>query len=645
MNHNFELTFISVALRNFLSFGNNLTLIPLNEPGTTLIVGENLDNTTQGNTSNGCGKSTIINAIIYALYGEPLSDIKLDNLVNNINERDMEVTVEFIKNNIQYKIKRERKTKQGNNIFVYINGEDKTEAGTADKQIAKIIGLPYELFVRSAVFSDLLPSFLNLKTSEQNEFMEELFSITMLSEKAENLKELIKTNESNLKLIQVKIEHQEREHVQLEQQKEKLKKHISDWESSHIQNINTAKLSVVKSQSDYDLAIENANAEIVTYTRSYESLDDTRDYEQLKLNRKTLDNLKVVEMQLKQEQSNYKKDLLAIDTAHKTTKKKINELTNELVELKKNQCPYCHQEFLDTKTKIDEINSNMDKLFTTLEDIEKSQTQILADEQSCAEQYNELLIEMAAVKDAPTFEQIANWEREPEKRLQLIEQAKQKLENLLKPNNPYSKLVDTAVQKISEVEQEVNPYIEMYDELLNTKLEKIDYTEIDDINTEIFHQKFLLKLLTKKDSFIRKAILNKSIPFLNKRLHQYLQTIGMIHKVEFMHDLSAKISLYGKNLNFGQLSAGQRARVNIALSMAFRDVLQHNHFSMNIWFLDEILDHNLDNQGVNDVAKLIKQKAKEENIGLYIVSHRDEIHGILDKTMTVQMIKGFSYIK
>ena len=156
--------------------------------------------------------------------------------------------------------------------------------------------------------------------------------------------------------------------------------------------------------------------------------------------------------------------------------------------------------------------------------------------------------------------------------------------------------------------------------------------------------KFLMKLLTKKDSFVRRVLLNKNLPFLNQRLQYYLTSLGLSHQVEFTHEMTASISQFGRVMDFGNLSNGQRARVNLALSFAFRDVLQSLHERINICMLDEVLDVGLDTIGVQNAARMLKRKARDENLSLYIISHRDEIDSAFDRTMTVQMKEGFSQI-
>jgi len=128
-------------------------------------------------------------------------------------------------------------------------------------------------------------------------------------------------------------------------------------------------------------------------------------------------------------------------------------------------------------------------------------------------------------------------------------------------------------------------------------------------------------------------------------LQKYLSDLDLPHQVEFTHEMTASISRFGHPMDFGNLSNGQRARVNLALSFAFRDVLQSMHEFVNICMLDEVLDVGLDAVGVQAAARMLKRKARDEKLALYIISHRDEIDSAFDRKMIVQMEGGFSSIR
>lgn len=583
------LRFHSISLRNFMSYGNNTTVVQLDHSGTTLIVGEDLDNTTNGQGANGVGKSTIINAVAYAMYDKPISNISKDNLVNNINKKNMEVSVEFTApNGKRYTIKRTRKTKAGaagNAVYVYEEGKDITpdSVSNANVLIEKIIGIPYELFVRIVVFSASHTPFLDLPTTShyaanQRDIIEELFGLTMLTTKAERLKEIIKDTEGRLQTNRVKIESLEKEQERYRTQLESAKKRVISWEDSNAETI-----------TELESKLESVASVNVDEQREF--------HNQLAELKKSL-NTALEEQRL-------------LETAIKGLEKKKKKLDEELEHLRDSKCPYCLQAFADGKAKIADIEAQVATL---------------------VESINAHSEDLVLVED-----NISKLSRDHEDVKSKI--VVSNIDELITISNQSANIV----AKIAELKDAVNPYIEPLDELTSMAIEPVNYDEINKITKEIEHQKFLLKLLTKKDSFVRKTLLNKNIPFLNQKLQGYLTVLGLPHKVEFTHEMTASISQFGHELDFGNLSAGQRARVNLALSFAFRDVLQNMHTKVNICMLDEALDHGLDSVGVQSAIKMLKRKAREDQISMFVITHR-EVDSAFDRTMTIQLSKGFSYV-
>lgn len=582
--------FKTLSIRNFLSYGNNVTTIQLDNPGTTLIVGEDLDNTSNGQGANGTGKSSILNALAYAVYDKPVSSISKDNLVNNINKKNMEVVIDFVVDNGKhYTIKRSRKMKAGaggNTVYLFEDGKDVTldSAANTNARIEQIIGIPYELFVRIVVFSASHVPFLDLPVrshyqASQTSIIEELFGLTMLSTKANNLKEIIRDTENRLQLKQVKIEQLEKEHVRVHQQIESAKKRVLTWEDN-----NTKAIKQLENQL---------------------SLVETVNVDEQRLLYLTMDEANKQISQWVNKQRTLEKQI-------KELKKYRSEGEGNLKHLRDAKCPFCLQQYADADSKIFEIEDDMKEHDSTLSVVEKELETVVS-------QLSDSTKIMKQAKEQITVDNI---------------------EELIEIKNESVNIRN----KIDDLKAAPNPHLDSLEELQNMKIEKIKYTEINKIKKELEHQKFLLKLLTKKDSFVRKALINKNIPYLNSRLQYYLAILGLPHKVEFTHEMTAAISQLGRTLDFGNLSAGQRARVNLALSFAFRDVLQGIHTKINVCILDEVLDVGLDAVGVQSAVKLLKRKSRDESLSLYIISHRDEIGGAFDNTMTVQMSKGFSYI-
>lgn len=534
--------------------------------------------------------TTIMNALTYALYDRSISDIKIDELVNNINGKHMEVTVEFEKDGVVYHVKRKRKsgkTGRENGVSLFINGEDKTRDSVknTDTAIQEIIGMPYDMFVRIVVISANHTPFLDMPVTShyqanQTDFIERLFNLTVLSEQAVLLKDMIKSSEDSMNVHKVRIEQIEKEHKRYDEQLLSARNRVNGWNITNKKTIETHQLQL----------------------EEVEAVD-------VEAEQKLQKEIDVLEKKIRESQQE-KKQLK--NMVHRY-EKMIEQSTHELEHLTQQRCPYCMQQYADAHLKIDQCK-------TTLEDASQKLQDFSKELEFTEEDERDLAALLKIIKKKKKVDDID----------ELIELHSQK---------------QAIQQKIEDLKRMVNPFLEPLAELESTPVEPIDYEDLNKLQKLQDHQSFLLKLLTKKDSFVRKALLNKNLPFLNARLHHYLSQLGLTHKVEFTHEMTASISLFGRPLSFGNLSNGQRARVNLALALAFRDVLQKLHTPINICLLDEVLDVGLDAVGVQSAGRMLKRKARDEGLNIFIISHRDEIGSIFDRTMVVQMEKGFSKIK
>lgn len=534
--------------------------------------------------------SVLLNALAYVIYDKPISNISKDNLVNNINKRNMEVSLDFEKGGNSYRIVRARKMKAGaagNYVIWYENGEDKTpdSVGNTTKRVEQIIGIPYELFVRIAAFSATHVPFLDLPlrshyAANQTDIIEELFDLKTLSEKAELLKAEIKATEQSLDLQLERAKQLEKVHERHKEQVKSAKKRIVDWEEKNKNEITQIKEKLKRIEEvdvDHQRILHDELTSVDNQLR--ESLEDQR----------------LAERKLK------------------NASKKIKEKKKELGHLRDAKCPYCSQAFKDTAQKIEEAEQENE----TAEEIKAA-------------------VEPELVVIDERVEQLASRHKKVKSEITVSD-----LDSLLEVRSS----LDHYRARLKELQEMENPYLDPLEELETAKLEPIKKGTIDKLTNKIDHQKFLLKLLTKKDSFVRKTLLNKNIPFLNQRLAHYLVELGLPHTVEFTHEMTARITQFGRVLDFGNLSSGQKARVNLALSFSFRDVLQSMHEHINVCMLDEVLDVGLDTVGVQSAARMLKHKARDEGIAIYIISHRDEIDSAFDRKMIIQMSKGFSSIK
>lgn len=572
------ISFDRISLRNFMSFGNNLTEIDLSYFGSTLIIGENVD----ANSNNGAGKTTIINAICYALFNKPFDNISLQRLINttnNLKNTLMEVRLHLRRGDDEYEIYRCRG--ETFNIQILCNGEDVTLDSVTgnDKFVQEIIGMSYELFTKIIIFSGNSTPFLMLPVSQQRAQIEELFNITLLTDKAILLKEKIKQTEGDINIQEALIKQQENLVKQHDKQLKDAKDRVTRWDS--------------------DRAIQVDK--LLTQLTASDGVD-------MELEKQLHDLIAELSPQLVKKESILKAESQNVSNADKELKK----LWNEHRHLEEAKCPYCLQQFSDVNAKIEEILQSIEMqnaIWDSSSDCVKSVTMDI----------EKLKMEIAEAKSLIKFPSLA----------QAIQaqaasaSAQQKIDDLTSANNPH-------IEALEQLEKLTSSF-------------EINYDTINALKKELDHQQFLLKLLTDKNSFIRRRIINQTIPFLNKRLNLYTKEIGLQHIVKFDDDMSCMVSEYGRELDFGNLSSGEKKRVNLSLSLAFRDVLHHLHSKVNCLFIDEI-DASLDGTGVEQCFKLLKTKTRDDGLGLWIISHRPEAIGRFDRSITVRKENGFSQI-
>lgn len=574
------LKFKSLSVRNFLSFGNVPVEIDLSVPGSTLIQGENIDTS----SNNGAGKTTIINAICYALYNKPFDNISLQKLINSTNQSKntlMEVRLFFQKGEDEFEIYRCRG--ETFNIQIFMNGDDVTLDSVAenDKMIAEIVGMSYDLFTKIVIFSGSSTPFLLMPVAQQRTQIEELFNITLLTEKAVKLKEIIKTTEGSIAIQEAVIKEQEGQLNLYNKQLKDAEFRASKWETDR----------------------ESAAAKLLSQLEAAEELKNF-DIEAEKEKHRLYAEYKAEASDLTKKEALLFKD-------KNTLEKEVTTLEAELEHLIEAKCPYCLQQYEGAQDKLSEKQSI---LASKKEKLAKVKTDYL----NCADELGQV--------------QLAQHELKQDMKFNSIEDAMNATQS-----------ASTAQAKIEELLASENPHIDALQALKSQHVKTISYSDLDEIRKEVEHQYFLLKLLTDKNSFIRRKIISKTIPFLNNRLMYYTKELGLPHVVKFDDDMSCTVAEYGRELDFGNLSGGEKKRVNLSLSLAFRDVLHHLHSRVNCLFIDEI-DASLDGSGVENVFKLLKQKTRDEGLGLWIISHRPEAVGRFDRAVIVRKENGFSKI-
>jgi DNA repair exonuclease SbcCD ATPase subunit len=189
---------------------------------------------------------------------------------------------------------------------------------------------------------------------------------------------------------------------------------------------------------------------------------------------------------------------------------------------------------------------------------------------------------------------------------------------------------------------ETDPYTEQIDEMRKQALQEVTYDALNGLTRMFEHQDFLLKLLTNKDSFVRKKIIEQNLSYLNQRLTHYLDRIGLPHQVIFQNDLNVEITDLGRDLDFDNLSRGERNRLILSMSWAFRDVWESLYTSINLLFIDELVDSGMDSQGVESSLAILKKISRDRNKSIWLISHRDELAGRVENILRVVKSNGFT---
>ena len=571
-----------VTLRNFLSVGSVTQAIDLQNEELTLILGDNLDLGGDG-ARNGTGKTTIIQAISYALYGVPLNNIKQNNLINRTNGKGMMVTLDFEANGVEYRIERGRKP-HGMKFFINGTEEEDNEAQGENKEtqqvIEDIVGMSSVMFRNIVALNTYSQPFLSMTQGQQRDIIEQLLGITLLSEKAEKIKVIIKNNKEEIQQEEFKVQAVEEANKRIEEQINSLKQRERLWTAKINEDINTLKEQI----------------------ETLEKLDIDAEL----LGHKQL----AVYNALVKDHADIDKLLLRTQSDIDRETKSISKYEKELNILKQNKCHTCGQDICDdTHTKI-------------LSEKEES----LNESTKHAEELAEVYIELEKEKNS-LFEI-------GEKPVIFYGSEEEAIEHK-------NKIKDLSAQ-VKRKEQEENPYTDQISEMESSALQEVNFDKVNELSRIGDHQKFLLDLLTSKDSFVRKKIIDQNLSYLNSRLTSYLDKMGLPHQVVFQNDLSVEITELGRELDFDNLSRGERNRLILGLSFAFRDVWENLYFPINTLFIDELIDSGLDTIGVENAMAILKDMTRRRNKSVWLVSHREELAGRVASVLQVIKENGFT---
>jgi|TARA_Y100000310_G_scaffold37110_1_gene34870 DNA repair exonuclease SbcCD ATPase subunit len=577
----------SITLKNFMSVGAVTQGVTFTEDPLTLVLGNNIDLGSNG-SRNGTGKTTLVNAISYALYGTAITNIKRDNLINKTNGKEMVVSLKFKKDNHTYKIERGRRP---NKLKFYVdNIEAKDENTKTDEAqgemrhtqetIEDIIKMSPVIFKHILALNTYTEPFLNMRAQDQREFIEDLLGITELSKKADILKEQIKETKNDLLKEEYNVKSIQDANEKIQAQISKTEMRSKQWDNNRIQNIN-----------DYNT--------ILTELNNININDEIENHKKLEIYNSKTNDLR-----------RYKREITQAKIHQQNYISSIESDGANLETAKNHQCYACGQDIHDNqhKTIADDLTKKIEETSIHLAETERT--------------INKLQSKIDNIGDPGT---------KPVTFYDNIESA-----------YTHQQSIGTTKTDLQKEKEAKNPHIEQITSLKSGGLQQVSYDTYNQFMDLKNHQEFLLKLLINKDSFIRKSIIEQNLLYLNTRLDYYLTKMGLPHEVKFLNDLSVEITEIGRDLDFDNLSRGEKNRLILSLSWAFRDVFENLNSPISLMFIDELIDNGTDTNGVEAAIAVLKKITRDRNKNIFLISHREELMGRVSNVLNVVKENGFT---
>jgi DNA repair exonuclease SbcCD ATPase subunit len=563
--------FEKVRWKNFLSTGNQYTEINFQKKSTTLIVG-----------SNGSGKSTVLDALTFSLFGKPFRKINKPQLVNSVNEKDCLVEVEFSIGNINWKVIRGIKP----NLFeIYRNDvllDQKSSALDQQKWLEQsVIKMNYKSFTQIVVLgSSTFVPFMQLTTSNRREVIEDLLDIKIFSSMNSIIKDKIRQTKDEVRTLDLKKES-------LSDKVEMQTNFIDEIEKRGKKNIEDRKTKI--SELDKEILLymkENSVTEedIFKYTKEQEHVIGATE----KL--KKLGNLK----------GKISQKVLTITKEHKF-------FTENSV------CPTCTQPIEEDFriNKIDDAQSRAQELQSGYNELEEA----IKNEQERERQFTALSKEITKLNNgiSQNNTRISGCQRQ----IRDLESEIQRVtDNLANRNTEHEKL-ETFKDNLKTT----------YDELASKK---------DTINYYDFSYSLL------KDGGVKSKIIKKYLPLINQQVNRYLQMMDFYINFTLDEEFNETVqSPIHEDFSYASFSEGEKQRIDLALLFTWREVAKFkNSVATNLMILDEVFDSSLDGQGTEEFLKIIRFVVKDANI--FVISHKGGMDDRFEDVIRFEKIKGFS---
>jgi len=565
------ITFHKIRWKNFLSTGNQYTEIDFEKNSTTLIIG-----------SNGAGKSTVLDALTFSLYGKPFRKINKPQLPNSVNEKDCRVEVEFSVNNINWKVIRGIKP----NIFEIHRNDTllDQDAAALDQQKwleKNVLKMNYKSFTQIVILgSSTFVPFMQLSAQNRREVIEDLLDIKIFSSMGIVIKEKIRSIKDELKVLELKKET-------LKDKLDMQKEFIEELENRGKQNIKEKEESIqglLTEENDLMNASEGINEELSSLQQRLENYTGATE----KLRK--LGNLKG-----------------KISNKVSTITKEHKFFTENTV------CPTCTQSIEETFriNKINDAQSKAKELQSGYKELED------------------------AIKE----------EEERERQFLIVSKEISTLTNDISKNNTrisgcqrQIRNLESEIQRITE--QLANRNTE-HDKLETFKDNlKTTYEELATKKDEISYYDFTYSLL--KDGGVKSKIIKKYLPLINQQVNRYLQMMDFYINFTLDEEFNETVqSPIHDNFSYSSFSEGEKMRIDLALLFTWREVARtKNSVNTNLLIMDEVFDSSLDGFGTQEFIKIIRYVIQDANV--FVISHKTGLEDRFESVLKFEKIKGFS---
>ena len=563
--------FEKIRWKNFLSTGNQFSEIDFQKNSTTLIVG-----------SNGAGKSTVLDALTFALFGKPFRKINKPQLPNSTNERDCRVEVEFLINNTNWKVCRGIKP----NIFEIHRGDKLLDQSAAANDQQKwleqnVLKMNYKSFTQIVILgSSTFVPFMQLTAANRREVIEDLLDIKIFSSMNTIIKEKIRQNRESVKVLDLK--------------KESLSDKVSMQQNFIEQLENTGKEKIEEKEEKISQLLAEENDYMITNTKIVEEQDD---------HNKVLESYTGATEKLRK-----------LGNLKGKISQKVSTITKEHKFFTENTvCPTCTQS-IDEEFRINKINDAQ----TKAKELQSG--------------YKEL-------------EEAIKGEEERERQFITLSKEITKLNNDISKNNTriagcqrQVRDLESEIQRITD--QLANRNIE-HDKLETFKsdLQKT-YDELVTYKDQINYYDFTYGLL--KDGGVKTKIIKKYLPLINQQVNRYLQMMDFYINFTLDEEFNETIqSPIHEDFSYASFSEGEKQRIDLALLFTWREVARFkNSVSTNLMILDEVFDSSLDGQGTEEFLKIIRYVIKDANI--FVISHKTGMEDKFENVLRFEKVKGFS---